>query len=194
MFRFSVPVLALVTLLLALHSVASPPQQPVGDGSYGEGKSMNPKAESIPNFVRHQSLPRPVSGIRFVVPTHVLQRAANADMPLAFVLGGLSQRSGLAFTGAGGGKGYVPADFESLKIFLQKQGAGLADGVRMSPQAVEWQYSASFDTSQNVTGLTVMVRDLKGAREVVPGTTRVYSIRLSGANEALVIGDFTMRQ
>jgi hypothetical protein len=45
-----------------------------------------------------------------------------------------------------------------------------------------------------VTGLTVMVRDLKGAREVVPGTTRVYSIRLSGANEALVIGDFTMRQ
>jgi hypothetical protein len=148
------------------------------------------KAEVIPGFVRHNSLPQPARGIKFAISESDVAKVANSDVALAFVLSTISKTSEVMFTGTGGGKAYVPADAPSLRAFHKQPIHTVQDDIKRSPVLTEWQYSAKFDDNLTVVGLNVMLRSRsRDGKSVLDQSTRVYEVSVEGNNEALRIAN-----
>jgi hypothetical protein len=145
------------------------------------------KAEIIPGFSRHATLPMPVRGIKFDGDHTRIMRAAQNDLALAYVMAMLTKTSTTIFTGAGGGKVYLPADEAALTAFINAPIGDEPSGLKRSAQLTEWQYSARFDAQNTVKSVNIMIRELTGKPPtVIEGSTRLFTVDLAGDNSNLV--------
>jgi hypothetical protein len=186
--------IALVTLML----VCAAPSVTLSQGATKSDEPTLPAKRQLPpaqGFTRFATLQTPAFGVRFELSDQLLNKSADADLALAYVLKVLTRSHSMPFTGSGGGKAYLPADLTSLELFVTSNGSSAQQNLRLNPFVTEWEYSASFDGFQNVNGLNVMIREQKrgsGERPVSP--SRIYSVRVSGSNDLLRINSFSLMQ